>query len=368
MNEYLATVPFDIYELSLFRLVVQHGSFTKAAEIAGLTQSAITRQVQGMEHSLGLKLLERTTRRVRATPAGKFLFQESGRLVGDVERSAARIARRICRARARRVVRIGVSRSIGPAYLPKASRTPICASSPQVGCTMSPAVTAARKFSRALETGELDLGVLCPPKRLPRTLSITHRFEDAFTLLVPKPSPTTILTETKSPKLLRDWLHKQNWLLIEEASQHRPAPLRAWMKLRGLRIEPTMQLDSFDLIINLVALGMGTRLCAHSRAGLIRQEAHHPAAADASAFRPGTGRGHAAPPTAPQPPLPVHRECALLKKGRLVPDARTPTFNSRKPATANGPAHVFSAFGGPCARLVRMADIAGVRDLQGVGR
>ena len=49
MNDFLATTPFDIYELSLFRLVAQHGSFTKAAEIAGLTQSAITRQMQGME-------------------------------------------------------------------------------------------------------------------------------------------------------------------------------------------------------------------------------------------------------------------------------------------------------------------------------
>jgi DNA-binding transcriptional LysR family regulator len=33
--------------------------------------------------------------------------------------------------------------------------------------------------------------------------------------------------------------------------------LRSWMKRQGWRIEPTMQLDSFDLIINLVSLGMG---------------------------------------------------------------------------------------------------------------
>jgi len=33
--------------------------------------------------------------------------------------------------------------------------------------------------------------------------------------------------------------------------------VRAWMKRQGWRIEPTMQLDNFDLIINLVSLGMG---------------------------------------------------------------------------------------------------------------
>jgi DNA-binding transcriptional LysR family regulator len=52
-HEYLATVPFDLYQLHLFHLVVKHRSFTRAAGLAGLTQSAITRQMQGMENSLG---------------------------------------------------------------------------------------------------------------------------------------------------------------------------------------------------------------------------------------------------------------------------------------------------------------------------
>src|SRR5882762_6756616 len=55
MHQFLSTVPFDLYELALFHLVVKHRSFTKAAEIAGLTQSAITRQMQGVENSLGIQ-------------------------------------------------------------------------------------------------------------------------------------------------------------------------------------------------------------------------------------------------------------------------------------------------------------------------
>ena len=49
------------------------------ADLTGvrLTQSAITRQVQGMERALGLALLERTTRTVRVTEAGAFLEQEA---------------------------------------------------------------------------------------------------------------------------------------------------------------------------------------------------------------------------------------------------------------------------------------------------
>jgi DNA-binding transcriptional LysR family regulator len=45
--------PVDLYGLGLLRLVVTHGSITRAAAAAGLTQSALTRQVQGIEQRLG---------------------------------------------------------------------------------------------------------------------------------------------------------------------------------------------------------------------------------------------------------------------------------------------------------------------------
>jgi DNA-binding transcriptional LysR family regulator len=61
--------------------VAEHRSFTKAAELAGLTQSAVTRQMQGIEESLGVALFERTTRSVHLTPAGQMLRAESSRWV-----------------------------------------------------------------------------------------------------------------------------------------------------------------------------------------------------------------------------------------------------------------------------------------------
>ncbi|WP_218280344.1 helix-turn-helix domain-containing protein [Verrucomicrobium spinosum] len=55
----------DLYSMHLFELVATQGGFTRAAELAGISQSAVTRQIQGMEHRLGVTLLERTTRRSR---------------------------------------------------------------------------------------------------------------------------------------------------------------------------------------------------------------------------------------------------------------------------------------------------------------
>jgi DNA-binding transcriptional LysR family regulator len=251
MHEYLATTPFDLYELELFRLVVKHESFTKAAEIAGLTQSAITRQMQSMENSLGLELLERTTRSVRMTPAGEFLFRRSAEMLENVEQTVRSLREEF--AGARKEVRVGVSRTIGLAYLPGFFHANL-RKQPKIGCRVcyqrSPDILAA------LEANELDLGVLCPPKRLPQTLRVTHRFEDGFTLLASRTLAATLQSKGRSRELPTDWLARQNWLMIEESS-NTGQRLRDWMRLQGLRIEPAMQLDSFDLIINLVALGMG---------------------------------------------------------------------------------------------------------------
>ena len=250
MNQFLSTVPFDLYELALFHLVVKHRSFTKAAEIAGLTQSAITRQMQGVENSLGIQLLERTTRNVRVTPAGEFLFREAARLLGDVDRSLHHLAEEF--AGARKEIRVDVSRTISLAYLPGFFHANL-RRLPQIGYRV--AYQTSDQILTALEANEQDLGVLCPPARLPKTLRVTHRFADAFTAIT-SAEHSDELKDLSKTKTRVEWLKKQNWLLIDERS-NTGQQLRAWMKRQGWRIEPTMQLDNFDLIINLVSLGMG---------------------------------------------------------------------------------------------------------------
>jgi len=251
VNDFLNTLPFDLYELSLFQLVVKHQSFTKAAEVAGLTQSAITRQIQGMEDSLGVSLLERTTRSVRATSAGEFLFHESSRLLGDVDNSLRLLREDF--AGARKEIRVGVSRSISPAYLPGFFHANLRRGLPvsyRVVNQSSPDILSA------LEANELDLGVLCPPSRLSKTLIVTHRFTDSFTLIASTAMAAEFQLLPKSQSARIAWLERQTWLLLEQ-STNTGAALRKWMSHAGLKVEAAMQLDSFDLIITLASLGMG---------------------------------------------------------------------------------------------------------------
>jgi DNA-binding transcriptional LysR family regulator len=108
----------------------------------------------------------------------------------------------------------------------------------------------------ALEANELDVGVLCPPPRLPRTVRATHRFSDTFALIAPAAAVTDFEAALPDRAARLQWAHRQNWLTLDEQA-NTGRRLRSWLRRQGISTVPAMQLPGFDLIINLVALGMG---------------------------------------------------------------------------------------------------------------
>lgn len=61
--------------LKVFCDVVESGSFSRAAQVNHVTQSAVSQQVRGLEERYQQKLLSRSARQVTATPAGERLFR-----------------------------------------------------------------------------------------------------------------------------------------------------------------------------------------------------------------------------------------------------------------------------------------------------
>src|SRR4029079_6206437 len=61
---------------------------------------------------------------------------------------------------------------------------------------------------------------------------------------------------------LRKLLGNQRWLMIEKEG-FTGRKLNQWLTAQGWRIEPAMELDSFDVIVNLVSLGLGVSLVPH---------------------------------------------------------------------------------------------------------
>ena len=84
----------DLSSLSTFVKVVQTGSFTKAAASIGTHKARVSRGLAGLERELGVRLLERTTRRLRLTEVGQQIFDQAvGVLaaVADIQATAGNL-------------------------------------------------------------------------------------------------------------------------------------------------------------------------------------------------------------------------------------------------------------------------------------
>ena len=76
-------------DLTAFIAVAREGSFTRAAARLGVSQSALSQTMRGLEERLGVRLLTRTTRRVAPTEAGERLLRSVGPHLDEIEAELA---------------------------------------------------------------------------------------------------------------------------------------------------------------------------------------------------------------------------------------------------------------------------------------
>ena len=75
----------NLNDLLSFVTVAREGSFTRAAALLGVTQSALSQAIRGLETQLDIRLLTRTTRSVAPTVAGERLLQAIGHRFDEIE-------------------------------------------------------------------------------------------------------------------------------------------------------------------------------------------------------------------------------------------------------------------------------------------
>jgi DNA-binding transcriptional LysR family regulator len=80
-------------DLRVFVRVMDRGSFSSAAKDLGLTPSAVSKLVSRLEDRLGVRLLERSTRRLALTPEGETFLARARRIVADIDEAEAEVAR-----------------------------------------------------------------------------------------------------------------------------------------------------------------------------------------------------------------------------------------------------------------------------------
>jgi DNA-binding transcriptional LysR family regulator len=80
----------DLNDMLLFAKVVEHGGYTAASHALGIPVSRISRRLSALEAELGVRLLNRTTRKISVTDVGQTYYQHCAALVAEA--SAARDA------------------------------------------------------------------------------------------------------------------------------------------------------------------------------------------------------------------------------------------------------------------------------------
>jgi DNA-binding transcriptional LysR family regulator len=82
----------DLNRIRLFARVVQAGSFTAAARVAGLPKSSVSRAIAALERDLAVRLIHRTTRRVQPTDAGRAYYESVSRALAGIDEATAALS------------------------------------------------------------------------------------------------------------------------------------------------------------------------------------------------------------------------------------------------------------------------------------
>ena len=75
----------DLNDLAVFVRVIEAGSFTGAARLLGLPKATVSRRVAELERALGVRLLQRTTRSLSVTDAGRLYYEQSSQALRTIE-------------------------------------------------------------------------------------------------------------------------------------------------------------------------------------------------------------------------------------------------------------------------------------------
>ena len=113
-----------IEKIGYFLSVAKHLNFTKAAQECHIAQPAISRQMSSLEEELGFALFDRSSRKVRLTPAGQSFYTSMMRFVNDYDNGVEQL-RHISEERMQMVVCTGalgisplLSRTLGDLHIP----------------------------------------------------------------------------------------------------------------------------------------------------------------------------------------------------------------------------------------------------------
>jgi len=195
-----------------FVTVCRLGSLSAAASELGYTQSAISRQIAGLERRLGVPLVERHVRGVRPTPAGEVFRHHALAAVNEADR-AVRAVRDVRDGEFSRPLVVGATPSLAAGIVPSAVRR-LLDEGGTVRWSLLPGLSL-ELYDRVV-SGDLDVAVVTDaPPGLPNDPRLERRFlgMDEMVVMLPADHPLA----GSSPLHIRA-LADQSWVEDNEGS------------------------------------------------------------------------------------------------------------------------------------------------------
>jgi DNA-binding transcriptional LysR family regulator len=147
-------INIDLRQLRAFLAVARHGAFTRAAEEIYITQPGLSLLIRQLEEQLGVRLFDRSTRRVELTEAGHELVAAAGRILDDVATMVADISDLASHKRGR--VSIAALPSLASALVPRVIAQ-FRTAYPDIRVVIHDAI--ASPLIKKVESGEVDFGI-----------------------------------------------------------------------------------------------------------------------------------------------------------------------------------------------------------------
>lgn len=168
-------MPVTLRQLRYFQALVEHGSFSRAAESVHVSQPALSLQIRELETSLGGKLVERESRGFLLTPLGRDAHEQTLRILDEtllLETMGKRFEEGPLR------VAVGIVSTLAPYLLPGILER-LRASSPRIELEVLEA--SGQELVASLLAGRLDAAIVSLPLGI---LELPERelFEDSFLL------------------------------------------------------------------------------------------------------------------------------------------------------------------------------------------
>jgi DNA-binding transcriptional LysR family regulator len=246
-------------DIEAFVAVVHSQSLSQAAEVLALTQPAVTRRIQNFEEALGVELLDRNTKPLKATPMGRAVYDQCRAIVREVDALRHLVTDGAPLAG---VLRLGVAQTVADVAMLKALHA-LRGAHPELQARVS--TGWGNPLLQKVEDGELDAAfVLLPANRvLPEALSGEMLGELKLAVVARKGSlkkRTHTLAECQA----------YGWVLNPDGCGFR-AGLQQTLAAQGHALKLNLETLGTELQLGLVADGVGLGLVPQP---LLRTSAH----------------------------------------------------------------------------------------------